>query len=174
MDTTKTRPRRLVSTPFVPIDFEVPQGLETSEFRLRMLTVNDLVKDYDAVITSVEHLKTIWPGSGWPEGLTLEQDLVDLGWHQKEFQTRRSFAYTVVTPDESMVTGCVYINPTRKRGYDAVAFLWARQSELHRGLEDRLFGAVKDWLATEWPFKSVALPGRDIAWSAWLAIPDER
>jgi len=44
-------------------------------------------------MTSVEHLKTIWPGgSSWPEGLTFEQDLVDLGWHQKKFQRRASFA----------------------------------------------------------------------------------
>lgn len=31
-------------TPFVPADFHVPRKLETSEFRLRMLTVNDVVK----------------------------------------------------------------------------------------------------------------------------------
>lgn len=67
-----------------------------------------------------------WPASGWPVGLTLEQNLIDLGWHQKEFQTRRSFAYTVVSLDESMVLGCVYLNPSSKRDYDAVAFLWAR------------------------------------------------
>jgi hypothetical protein len=51
------------------------------------------------------------------EGLTLEQNLIDLGWHQKEFQRRRSFAYTVVHPSESQVLGCVYINPTRKLGH---------------------------------------------------------
>jgi hypothetical protein len=96
------------STPLVPTDFGVPQKLETSEFRLRMLTINDVVRDYDAVMSSVEHLKTIWPASTWPDGLTLEQNLIDLGWHQKEFQMRRSFAYTVVTPSESQVTGCVY------------------------------------------------------------------
>ena len=75
------------NTPFVPPDFKVPETLETKEFRLRMLTVNDVVKDYDAVMTSVEHLKTIWPGSDWPEGLTLEQDLIDgaagRGWAER-------------------------------------------------------------------------------------------
>jgi hypothetical protein len=90
-------------TPFVPREFKVPEKLETKEFRLRMLTVNDVVKDYDAVMTSVEHLRTIWPGGSWPDGLTFEQDLIDLGWHQKEFQRRASFAYTVVTPSESKV-----------------------------------------------------------------------
>lgn len=162
------------STPFVPKEFKVPETLETKEFRLRMLTVNDVVKDYDAVMTSIEHLKTIWPDGSWPEGLTFEQDLIDLGWHQKEFQRRTSFAYTVVTPSESKVTGCVYINPTPKRGYDAVVYLWARQSELEGGLEARLLSAVKEWLAKEWPFKKVAFPGRDISWEDWRKIPDEK
>ena len=160
------------TVPFVPGDFQVPATLETKEFRLRVLTVNDVIKDYDAVMSSVEHLKNIWPGSGWPIGLTLEQNLVDLGWHQKEFQRRRSFAYTVVTPDESRVIGCVYINPTRKQGFDAVVFLWARQSELPGGLETRLHAAVKGWVAKEWPFKKVAFPGRDVGWEAWRAIPE--
>jgi hypothetical protein len=159
---------------FVPSDFTVPERLETKDFRLRMLTVNDVVKDYDAVMTSVDHLKTIWPGSGWPEGLTFEQDLIDLGWHQKEFQTRRSFAYTVVTPSESMVLGCVYVNPTPRRGYDAAVYLWARQSELAGGLETRLYDAVKAWIAKEWPFRAVAFPGRDIDWETWRAIPIEK
>ena len=139
-----------------------------------MLTVNDVVKDYDAVMSSVDHCKTVWPGGTWPEGLTLEQNLIDLGWHQKEFQTRRSFAYTVVNLSGSAVMGCVYIDPTCKRGHDAVVYLWARQSELAAGLENRLYVAVKDWIAKEWPFETVAFPGRDIAWETWRAIPNER
>ena len=35
--------------PFVPADFEVPEKLETTRFRARMLTVDDVVKDYDAL-----------------------------------------------------------------------------------------------------------------------------
>jgi len=159
--------------PFVPTDFIVPEMFETTEFRLRMLTVNDVVRDYDAVMTSVDHLKTIWPGGKWPAGLTLEQNLIDLGWHQKEFQTRRSFAYTVVTPSGTVVIGCVYIEPALKRGYDAAVYLWARQSELAGGLETRLYAAVRSWIAKEWPFKTVAFPGRDIAWDAWRSIPNE-
>lgn len=159
-------------TPFVPKEFQVPATLETAEFRLRMLSVHDVVKDFDAVVTSVEHLKTIWPGGKWPEGLTLEQNLIDLGWHQKEFQIRRSFAYTVVSPSEQRVLGCVYIDPTRKPGYDAEVFLWARQSELASGLEARLYDAVREWLASTWPFKRAAFPGRGIAWEEWAKIAD--
>ena len=160
--------------PFVPTDFVVPTTLETDEFRLRMLTVNDVVKDYDAVMSSVEHLKTVLPGGTWPDGLTLEQNLVDLGWHQKEFQTRRSFAYTVVPPSETQVIGCVYIEPTNRVGYDAVVYLWARQSELASGLETRLHGAVKRWIEESWPFKRAGFPGKDIAWETWRTLPTEK
>ena len=157
--------------PFVEKDFEVPKILETSRFRLRMLSVNDVVKDFDAVTTSEKHIHEIW-GPGWPKGLTLEQNLIDLGWHQKEFQRRSSFAYTVVALDESRVLGCVYIYPTRKKGYDAEVYLWARQSELASGLEVELTASVKAWLKDKWPFKNTALPGTDISIKEWDKVEE--
>lgn len=161
------------SHPFVDPDFEIPVTLETDRFRLRMLTVNDVVKDFEAVTTSKEHLHDIW-GPGWPEDLTLEQNLIDLGWHQKEFQRRRSFAYIVVALDESRVLGCVYIYPTRKTGYDAEVYLWARQSELASGLETGLTAAVKTWLRAKWPFKNPALPGTDISNEEWEKLEEQK
>jgi hypothetical protein len=161
------------SHPFLDPEFEVPSTLETGKFRLRMLTVNDVVKDFEAVMTSKEHLHDIW-GPGWPEGLTLEQNLIDLGWHQKEFQRRRSFAYTVVALDESRVLGCVYIYPTRKTGYDAEVYLWARQSELASGMETELKASVKSWLAAEWPFKNAVLPGTDISMEEWEKLEEQQ
>lgn len=158
--------------PFVPPDFQIPKALETSEFRLRMLTVHDVVKDYEAVMTSVAHLRRLYPQGTWPEGLTLEQNLIELGWHHHEFQRRTSFAYTVVTPSEDRVLGCVYISPASKRDYGAVVHLWARESELQGGLEGRLLAAVKDWVASAWPFESVAYPGRDMTWEQYRALPE--
>ena len=160
--------------PFVPDDFEIPERLETDELRLRMLTVNDVVKDFEAVVTSAEHLKQVFPDHDWPDGLTLEQDLIDLGWHQKEFQNRTSFAYTVVNPSETRVLGCVYINPARRVGYDAVVLLWARQSELDGGLEERLVEAVRQWIAKEWPFRRVAYLGREISWEDYQKLPSKK
>ena len=137
-----------------------------------MLTVNDVVKDYDAVMTSVDHLRGVFgPESTWPAAdLTLEQDLIDLGWHQKEFQIRRSFAYTVMSPDESVCLGCCYIYPSDKGGFAAKAFWWVRSSALAEGLDDRLGAAFRAWLRDRWPFKRVAFPGRDIAWNAWQKL----
>ena len=151
---------------FVSADFEVPEVLETDRFRLRMLTVNDVIKDYEAVMTSKEHLQKVWE-TKWPEGLTLEQNLIDLGWHQKEFQRRRSFAYTVVSLDETRVVGCVYINPASQAGYDAEVYLWARCSELASGLETELEAIVRAWLAEKWPFQNVVFPGKDLSLDEW-------
>ena len=93
---------------FIPSAFVVPEKLETEEFRLRMLSIDDVDKDFEAVTSSSDHLSKVWPETGWPIGLTLRQNLIDRGWHEKEFQNRTSFAYTMVTLDESKILGCVY------------------------------------------------------------------
>ena len=157
------------TNPFVPSDFKIPDTLENKYFRIRMLTVNDVVKDYDAVMTSIDHLRGVFgPISKWPsKDLTLEQDLIDLGWHQKEFQRRSSFTYTVVTLDESKVIGCLYIFPTNKSDFNASITMWVRTSVLDAGLDTILFNSVKQWISREWPFNKVAYPGRDISWEEW-------
>ena len=156
---------------FVAADFNVPERLEAEGFHLRMLTVNDLVKDYDAVMSSVEVLKGhLSPTSSWPEGLTIEDDLIDLGWHQREFLRRRSFSYTVMSPDETICLGCCYIYPSEKYGFDAQAFWWVRTSALSSGLDEKLGKVFQEWLRDRWPFKQVAFPGRYISWSDWTSM----
>jgi len=158
--------------PFVPADFEVPTLLESQYFRIRMLTVNDVVKDYDAVMSSIEHLQGVFgPNSTWPsKDLTFEQDLIDLGWHQKEFQRRSSFAYTVVSPDEDRVLGCIYINPTSRGNFDASITLWVRADVVDDGYDSILYDTVKLWIAEEWPFENPGYPGRAIDWGDWLSL----
>ncbi len=120
-----------------------------------MLTVHDVVKDYAAILEAVERDGTPDPPD---EPLTLEQNLVDLGWHQKEFQTRRSFAFTVVSPDESSCLGCVYIYPDGTA--DARVHLWVRRQAWEEGLDPILERAVRAWIGEAWPFETVVYPGR--------------
>ena len=156
----------------IPDNFDVPTSLETNKLKLRMLTVRDIDKDYDAVITSINHLQGVFgPKDKWPErDLALEQDLIDLGWHQKEFQNRTSFAYTVFSLDEKRCLGCVYIFPSGNPQYDAMVLLWVRQSELVNGLDEHLFESVKNWIKETWPFKKVGYPGREISWKTWNSL----
>ena len=148
------------NSPFVPVTFEVPPVFETERFRLRMLSVNDVEKDYEAVIESRELLHSL--GSSWPrEGFTIEENLADLKQHQQQFLDRQAFAYTVVALDEDKVLGCVYINPTNRIDVDAEVFMWVRKSEYGRGLDEILFQTVKEWINSIWPFTAVAYPGRE-------------
>ena len=158
---------------FVPEEFTVPSELVTANFTLRMLSVNDVEKDFEAVTSSAERLSKVWPDSGWPAGLTLRQNLIDLGWHEKEFQNRTSFAYTMVAPDDSEVLGCVYLYPTEKAGHDAEVFLWVRESEVAKDLDEALFEVVQQWLASDWPFENPAYPGRAISWAQWDSLPEK-
>jgi hypothetical protein len=160
------------SEPFVPESFTVPTVFETQHFRIRTLTVNDVVKDYDAVMSSVNHLRGVFgPNSTWPSSdLTLEQDLIDLGWHQKEFQMRSSFAYTVVSLDEERVLGCLYINPTHRGDFDASITMWVRADVVDDGYDAILFDTVKKWISSTWPFKRPGYPGRVIDWDEWLSF----
>ena len=121
---------------------------------LRKLTVNDVVKDFEAINARVAPDGRDDP---WAE-TTLEENLVDLGWHQKEFELRRSFAYTVVAPDESRVLGCVYLNPSDEA--DVEVHMWVRREAWDEGLDPLLEDAVRRWLAESWPFRSADWPGR--------------
>ena len=133
----------------VPDDFKVPAGLEHERFRLRMLTVDDVVKDFDAICDRVDHQGSPRP----PFVTTVAENLVDLGWHQKEFQVRRSFAYTIVAPDESRVLGCAYIDPSETN--DARVWMWVRREAWEDGLDPLVEAALREWIAREWPFETV-------------------
>jgi hypothetical protein len=140
---------------FVPAGFAVPAGLSHADFRLRMLAASDVEQDYDAVMASQARLRAGSP-HGWPrEGFTLDENLNDLVRHEQEFHDRIAFAYTMVSPDESEVLGCVYINPADPDDeHDAQAYMWVRD-EHHPSLTGTLFNEVDAWLKREWPFESV-------------------
>ena len=114
-----------------------------------MLSVDDVVKDFDAICDRVDHEGQPQP----PFVPTVAENLVDLGWHQKEFELRRSFAYTVVAPDESQVLGCVYLNPSET--HDVRVRMWVRRGAWAAGLDQLLEAAVREWVDREWPFQGV-------------------
>lgn len=156
----------------VPDTFDVPERLDGPGYHLRMLSVGDLAKDYEAVVESTRRLIGLFgPDSAWPEGVTKDEDLIDLAWHQREFTIRHSFAYTVMAADESRCLGCVYIFPSDRRGYDAKVFYWVRSGPEAEAREHDLGQRVRNWLATRWPFGAVAYPGRDQGWADWQALP---
>lgn len=159
---------------FVPDDFVVPHLLEADGFNIRPITIDDAVKDYDAVMTSIDRLRDVYyRAPGWPsDDLSLMQNLIDLAWHHKERQLRNSFCYIAVTPDDKVELACIYIDPPVKVGFDAEIQMWVRSSEAHTGLDERVYQTVREWIARVWPWKKVAYPGREYTREEWDAMPN--
>ena len=67
----------MYNRPIVPDNFLVPEEYKASNFILKPLSVHHLVRDYEAVMSSVVHLKGLMDDSGWPEGLTIKENLID-------------------------------------------------------------------------------------------------
>jgi hypothetical protein len=144
----------------VPEDFVVPRELRTEQFRLQPLGPQHNEADYAAWMSSIKHLQTT-PGfadHGWPPdaGLPIEENLADLKRHADEFERRIAFAFTVLRPEDDEVIGCVYFDPADVAGTVNVRS-WVRADVA--GLDGVLRAVVRDWLATSWPFDSVAYAG---------------
>jgi len=138
--------------------------LETDQFRIRPLRAADVELDYKAVMSSIDHMHSVL-GDGWPdEDMTIEEDRRALEMHEREFERRERFVYTVVNLDETECLGCIYIRPSRLDEFDAEVVMWVTQDAFDNGLDDVVLNALKDWLDSEWPFDGVVFPGRAMEW----------
>lgn len=144
----------------VPDSFKVPEKLGTSDFIIRKLRFSDTKLDYQAVMSSIDIIKKTRGGT-WPDSsLTFMDDQIDLGWHQREFENRTSFAYTVMLPDESKCLGCLYLYPPGHRSEfskdaDVDVSFWVTQEAYSRGLYKILYKVLDKWLKSTWPFKKI-------------------
>ena len=165
-------PAKPQAAPFVPADFAVPTSATAPGFRFSPLGPDKVKIDYDAYMSSIEHLqKTFSRSTGWPrEGITAADAMKDMQGEQARFAARRSFAYAVLTPDGKRERGSVYVSPSPVPGYDAMVRLWVTKADLDAGFDAELYTWVQQWVRTKWPFAKVAYPGRAIDWTTWDAM----
>lgn len=158
--------------PLVAAEFAVPRLVEADRFTLVPLGPALVDIDFDAYMSSIEHLQqTFTRSTGWPrDNITAAEAMIDMETEQGRFQRRESFAYGVLTPDGTRERGSVYIAPSPVAGYDAVVRLWVTKAEFDAGFDAELYAWTKAWIARDWPFARVAYPGRDIAWETWDAL----
>jgi len=150
----------VVEGSFVPSGFVVPLALTTEQFRLEPLGPQHNDSDYEAWLSSVEHIHMTpgWETSSWPDDRSVVDNLRDLQAHAADFDNRAGFTYTVLNPATGEVIGCVYIYPDDSEQHDARVRSWVRTSRPE--LDVQLWRAVTDWLADEWPFERVAYAER--------------
>lgn len=159
------------SPAWIAPDFAVPTLIETPGFKLVPLGPALTEIDYRAYMTSIEHLqRTFTRSTGWPHaGLTLADAAIDMETEAGRFARRDSFAYAVLTPDGTRERGCVYVYPSMVAGHDAQVQLWVTAAEYEAGFDAELYAWTQVWIARDWPFRTVAYPGRAIAWDEWDA-----
>jgi hypothetical protein len=167
-------PRSAQRPTFVSRDFKVPMLHETAKFKFVPLGPALAQHDYDAYMSSIEHLQKTFSSGGWPhKNITMADALKDVEGEIARFHARESFTYAVLTPDGMKELGCVYIRPSRKAGYDAQVAMWVTAEQFHAGFESELAPEVKKWLAAKWPFEKVAFPKREISQKEWDALPNK-
>lgn len=161
MSTTTTAFRKTDEVFERVVDPPVP--LSTTWFRLEILAPVHNERDYEAWMSSIEHIHATagfglpdWAGDDWPMPMTLDQNLADLEQHRREFVAGEAFAYSVLDGDD--VIGCVYIDPDGTGAADAMVRSWVRASRAERDLD--LAVEVDQWLREAWPLRSQRWPGR--------------
>jgi hypothetical protein len=126
--------------------------LQTEVFVLEPLSVRHNELDYQAWMSSIEHIRQTpgFPGRRWPTPMSLAENAGDLASHERDFADRVGFTYTVLDPATSDVIGCLYLYPPKRDGYDVDVRSWVRADRAE--LDKPLYEQVCGWLARDWPF----------------------
>jgi hypothetical protein len=157
---------------FYPEGKPVPTEWRTNDLWLRVLRPDVTELDYDALMESRVRLRR-WSSSSWPaDDFTLEKNREDLIGHEREWENREAFAYTVLNPDGSQCEGCVYmyglgswlhhVKFEREGDGDQlpdetpVVTFWVRDSALERRLDQQLLTGLREWFKQEWPYQEIA------------------
>jgi len=136
-------------------NYQIPTKLTHSKFIARKLCATDNELDYAAWHSSIDLIRRT-RGGNWPTAeMTKEENMIDLSWHQREFEYKSSFAFTVMNLDESECLGCFYIYPfgegmsstiKPESGYDIEVSWWVTQKMFDLGFYKELEKFVKDFI----------------------------
>jgi len=134
----------------VPANF-APPNLTKDKYIARQLTIKDTKADYNAVMSSIDIIHKT-RGGDWPTSdLTYEDDLADLGWHQREHDFKTNFCYAIMSPDEKEYFGSIYFYAPGEPMSDAKSVdgvnvnisWWITQKKYDEGLYDVISQDIK-------------------------------
>lgn len=130
-------------------NYSIPTVYRLGDITLRALSVNDLDRDFSAIMASAAEIKAAHPGTNWPDGLTKDKNLIDLAWHQREFEARRSFAWVLENATGDYL-GCLYVYPSIAGEQSADVAWWWRTGAT---VPSQSFGdLLLAWLtSSDWP-----------------------
>eukprot|EP00977_Amphora_coffeiformis_P017237 scaffold5532_cov180-Amphora_coffeaeformis.AAC.4 len=131
------------------VDVDMPRTVALPSFSLTPLSPEHVQEDYEAVVASIDVLQGTF-GNEWPVGLTTDDNLIDLSWHEREFTLQRSFSWIVREPkgqEGGSYLGCVYIFPEQGCRGKAKVVTWIRAEQADRpAILEKLNEEFKGWL----------------------------
>ncbi len=151
---------------FVPDTFMAPGVPQIPGYVWHHLEPGILMQDYQFLVDAGRK----------PESIDKGEDYGELKRHQWEFQNMSAFAYGILTPDEQSEVACVYVQPSKKAGYDVQIRVWISQPGKNPAFDKQLDASVREWVKAKWPFgeQKVAFPGlSDMPMDKWNALPDK-
>ena len=163
----------------VPDDFVVPVRVETEQFVIVPLGIRQMSRDMEAVPHGdVGRHMNASNHERFGRELSVEDQnanpwMMAMAAADHAFARREDFYYAILSPDESIELGCVYVSPTPKADFDAEVVIWVRDEDNNKALDEAVYSFVQDWVRDVWPLKNPAFPGRRESWETWGSLPDQ-
>jgi hypothetical protein len=159
----------LVKRLSVPTGWAAPTELDFEDIRASALTREHLHDDVRGINASLDLIRRT-RGGPWPtEPVSAEFDYVDLVWHECEFRESDSFSYAVYDAGGTYL-GCCYLYPLGRRtllteellALDVDVSWWVTPNAYGRGYYAKLYRALRDWIATTFPFPNAYYSNTEI------------
>ncbi len=153
----------------LPEGVDAPMRLEFDDFYAKPLTRADLDADLEGVNSSLEIIRETRGGS-WPSGqISREDDLLDLAWHEREFNSGDSYAYVIYTNND-VYLGCFYLYGIGSRtsltgetiDYDVDASWWVTSKAYEEGYYEKVYAALQQWLEQDFKFAKISYSNKVI------------
>lgn len=134
---------------------DLPRSIDLGVCRLSPLIAEHAEEDFEAVMSSGSVLRGVF--GDWPAGLTLEENRIDLAWHDREFTTRRSFSW-IIRDASAGYLGCLYLFPDIGHRGSAEGVIWFRDMPNRDETAAAIAPTLRRWMKKQSP------SGVQIAW----------
>jgi hypothetical protein len=153
----------------LPKDTTIPIRLVYERLIVVPLSRKHLMEDLVAVNSNSDLIIRTRGGSWPPKGISQEDNFLDLAWHEREFKSRKSFAYVIHDNDDRYV-GCFYLYPLGTRtclspeliGYDVDVSWWVTGDFYSMGYYMLMYRALKSWIQESFPFEKSYFSNQEI------------
>ncbi len=98
-------------------------------------------------------------GRDWPPADIAEDDnRAALENHWAEFENRKAYAYTVLSPDKQSCLGCVYLYPAYFNDNGLSIIFWVRADQLPADLDLHVIETLVAHVRAVWPIEFIEFP----------------